>query len=73
MATWPCVHTHFGLSSLAWLDLTAKKCPQEVSSYQPLLSQLLKGLTHKRQLAEVLPSYPIPPGRQGNGAAIGTH
>jgi hypothetical protein len=33
----------------------------------------LQGLAHGLQLAEVLPGCPVPPGRQGNGAAIGEH
>jgi hypothetical protein len=38
-----------------------------VHPYQPLLLQLLKGLTHELQLVEVLPSHPSPQEARGIG------
>jgi hypothetical protein len=35
--------------------------------------RLLKDLTHRLQVVEVLPSHPIPPGRHGNGVATSNH
>jgi hypothetical protein len=42
-------------------------------SQRPGQPQLLKGLAQGLQLAEVLPSHSIPPGRHGNGVATGKH
>jgi hypothetical protein len=72
-ATWPWEQSHLGLSSPERLDLPVEKHLQEVHPCEPLLPQLLKGLTHMLQLSEVLPSHPIPRGREGNGAATGKH
>jgi hypothetical protein len=59
-ATWPSIQPHLGLSPSKQLDPANEKHLQEVRSYQPLLQQLLKGLTHELQLAKVLPSHPVP-------------
>jgi hypothetical protein len=57
---WPWIQAHLGLSPLERLNLVAKKCSQEVRPCQPLLPQLLKGLAHGLQLAEVFPGNQIP-------------
>jgi hypothetical protein len=51
---WPWIQPHLGLSLLERLNPTPGKCLQEMRPSQPLLSQLMKGLMHGLQLAEVL-------------------
>jgi hypothetical protein len=72
-AAWPWIQPHLGLSPSERLNPAGKKCPQEVCPSQSLLPQLLKGLTHGLELAEVHPSHSIPPRRKGNGAATSKH
>jgi hypothetical protein len=62
-----------GPPPVEWLKPTAEKYPQKVHPGQPLLPQLLKGLTQGLKLVVVLPSHSISPGRQGNGAATSKH